>query len=132
LEPSKTLSFWRAQREEALRSGYAGLRATGETDWVSGGAAGIERWMEYESLLTNTFAEIGCLALCQYDRRVCSPELILNVIRTHPLMVYGDRVCENFYFVPPEEFLVPDCAEREVDRLLHNVFERARTVHELK
>jgi PAS domain S-box-containing protein len=131
-EPSKVLSFWREQREEALRSGYAGLRATGETDWVSRGAAGIERWMEYESLLTNTFAEIGCLALCQYDRRVCSPELILNVIRTHPLLVYGDRVCENFYFVPPEEFLVPDCAEREVDRLLHNVFERARTVHELK
>jgi len=126
------LNFWAGQSEEALRSGYSGLRVAGETDWVTRGSTGIERWVEYESLVTNRLAEIGCLALCQYDRRVCTPELILNMIRTHPLVVSGGMVCQNPYFVPAEEFLTPDCAEREVQRLLHNVQERERTALELK
>jgi signal transduction histidine kinase len=126
------LNFWAKQSEEALRSGYSGLRVTAETDWVTRGAAGIERWLEYESLVTNRLAEVGCVALCQYDQRVCPPELILNLIRTHPLVVYRGMVCQNFYFVPPEEFLAPDSVEREVQRLLHNMQENERILLELK
>jgi PAS domain S-box-containing protein len=130
-EPGKVDTFWREQMKEARRSGYTGLRIAGETGWVKRGAPGIDRWIEYESLVTKMLAEIGCLALCQYDRRRCSPELLLNVIRTHPLVVYRGMICDNFYFVPPEEFLVRDGPEREVKRLLHNVSERERTEREL-
>jgi len=101
-------------------------------DWVMHGDIGVERWMEYESLLTNTLAETGCLALCQYDRRVCSPTVILNGIRTHPIIICGHDPCENFYFVPPEEFLAPDFSAHEVERRLRNLQEREKTVRELK
>jgi PAS domain S-box-containing protein len=131
-DPTTTLAFWREQMTDALRSGYSGLRATAETGWVVHGGSVVDQWMEYESLLTNTVAEIGCLALCQYDRRVCSPSFVLNAIRTHPAVIYGDRVCENFYFVPPEQFLTPDCTGYEVERRLRNVHEREQTLHELK
>ena len=130
--PDAILAFWREQVSDARRSGYAGLRATAEMDWVMQGGAGAERWVEYESLLTNTLAELGGLALCQYNRRVCSPPVILNGIRTHPMLICEDCVCENFYFVPPDEFLAPDFTEREVDRRLRNVYEREQSVHDLK
>jgi PAS domain S-box-containing protein len=131
-DPHKILNSWKEQTAEALRIGYSGLRLTGETDWVTQGRLGMESLMKYERLATRHFAETGCLALCQYDRRVCTPELILNVIRTHPIVIYGDRVCENCYYVPFDEFVEPDCTVREVERLLHSVHERERTVHELK
>ncbi len=131
-DPAMILAFWREQLADAQRSGYSGLRATAEMDWVMRGGSGVDRWMEYESLLTNALAQTGCLALCQYDRRVCSPPVILNGIRTHPIVIYDDRICENFYFVPPEEFLAPECTEHEVERRLRNVHEREQPVHDLK
>jgi PAS domain S-box-containing protein len=131
-DPDKILNSWREHTAEALGSGHSGLRLAGETDWVTQGALGMEWLMKYERQATRQFAETSCLALCQYDRRVCTPELILNVIRTHPIVIYGERVCENCYYVPFDEFVAPDCSEREVQRVLHSVHERERTVHELK
>ena len=46
--------------------------------------------------------------LCQYNRDRFSPEIILSVIRTHPVVVYGGVICNNPYYVPPEEFLKPN------------------------
>src|ERR1700732_4196604 len=112
-DPDKILNSWREHTAQALRSGHSGLRLAGETDWVTQGALGMEWLMEYERQATRQVAETSCLALCQYDRRVCTPELILNVIRPHPIVIYGERVCENCYYVPFDEFVAPDCSERE-------------------
>jgi signal transduction histidine kinase len=54
------------------------------------------------------------------------------VIRTHPLVVYGGMVCRNFYYVPPDEFLMPNQINREVERLLENIRARERNEMELK
>jgi len=46
---------------------------------------------------------------------------MLDVLRTHPIVVYGGIVSRNPYYVPPEELLKPDQAAREVERLLNNI-----------
>ena len=58
--------------------------------------------------------------------------VILKSIRTHPMVIVGDWACENFYFVPPEEFLAPDFTKHEVERRLRNLRERERTLVDLK
>jgi len=88
--------------------------------------------MEYESRLTHTLSESNCSALCQYNRRLFPPELILDVIRTHPMVVYGSTVCRNLYFVPPNEFLGTNQTAREVERLLINIRERERVEDALR
>jgi C4-dicarboxylate-specific signal transduction histidine kinase len=82
--------------------------------------------MEYESRLTHTLSESNCSALCQYNRRLFPPELILDVIRTHPMVIYDSAVCQNLYHVPPDEFLGTNQTAREVERLLTNIRERER------
>ena len=54
------------------------------------------------------------------------------VIRTHPLVVYGGIVCKNPYYVPPDEFLKPNQAAREVERLLRNILTWERTQQALR
>jgi len=58
--------------------------------------------------------------------------LILEIIRTHPIVVYHGAVCRNLYYVPPDEFLGANHAEREVERLLTNIRERERVESELR
>ena len=46
---------------------------------------------------------------------------VRSVVLTHPLVVSHGTVCQNPYYVPPEDFLHPGDARREVDRLLKNI-----------
>ena len=123
-DPEWMFTFWADATAEAMRQGFSALRATGETEWVLRGAPGLERWIEYESRMTHMLARYNCVPLCQYNRRLFPPELVLDVIRTHPTVIYRGVVCRNMYYVPPDEFLGPDQAAREVERLLTNIRER--------
>ncbi|HXH93179.1 MAG TPA: MEDS domain-containing protein [Thermoanaerobaculia bacterium] len=117
--------FWGDAAAEATRQGFSALRATGETEWLFGAPQGGDRWMEYESRLTHVLAGLNCFALCQYNRQVLPPELILDVIRTHPTVIYRGVVCRNMYYVPPDEFLGANQAAHEAERLLATLRERA-------
>jgi len=130
--PDWMFTFWREATDLAMSEGFSALRATGETEWVLRGGHGLERWMEYESRLTHTLSENNCSALCQYNRNLFPPELILDVIRTHPVVVYGGTVCRNLYYVPPDEFLGTNETAREVERLLTNIRERERVEDALR
>jgi anti-anti-sigma regulatory factor len=131
-DPDWMFTFWKEATDAALERGFSALRTAGETEWVQRGGPGLERWMEYESRLTHTLSQSKCVALCQYNRRVCSPAVILDVIRTHPLVIYGSTVCRNFYFVPADEFLAADSAASEVERVLSSIRERERLEGELR
>src|ERR1700674_5602163 len=131
-DPEWMFTFWADATAEAMSQGFSALRATGETEWVLRGAPGLERWMEYESRLTHMLAHHNCLALCQYNRQLFPPELILDVIRTHPTVIYRGVVCRNTYYVPPDELLGTNQTTREVERLLSNVREREEIEYTLR
>ena len=123
-DPDWMFTFWKEATQLAMSEGFSALRATGETEWVLRGGRGLERWMEYESRLTHTLSESNCSALCQYNRCLFPPELILDVIRTHPMVIYDSTVCQNLYHVPPDEFLGTNQTAREVERLLTTIRRR--------
>jgi len=131
-DPDWMFTFWKAATVSAMREGFSVLRATGETEWLLTGSPGIEHWMEYESRVTHTLSENHCFALCQYNRHMLPPEIILDVIRTHPIVIYRGKVCKNFYYVPPDEFLAANRAERDVERILTNIRENERVESELR
>jgi len=131
-DPERMPTFWADATAEATRQGFSALRATGETEWLLSNPPGCERWMEYESRLTHVLASLNCFALCQYNRQLLPPEFILNVIRTHPTVIYRGVVCRNMYHVPPDEFLASDQTAREVERLLTTIRERAEIEYTLR
>jgi signal transduction histidine kinase len=131
-DPDWMFTFLAGARAEATSQGFSGLRLVGDTEWVARGAPGRERWVEYEIRLAQGVAKNNCLALCQYDRRLFSPELILDVIRTHPTVIYRGTVCRNMYYVPPEELLATNHAAREVERLLTRIREREEIEYTLR
>ncbi|HKP02687.1 MAG TPA: MEDS domain-containing protein [Chthoniobacterales bacterium] len=131
-DPDWMFNFWKEATDSAMSEGFSALRVTGETEWVVRGGQGLERWMEYESKLTHALLENNCSALCQYNRRHFPPDVILDVIRTHPVVVYRGTVCRNFFYVPADEFLGTNETEREVERLLTSIREREEVEHALR
>jgi signal transduction histidine kinase len=131
-DPEWMPTFWREATAEALNQGFSALRATGETEFLLSGAPGLGRWMEYESQLTDVLADLNCFALCQYNRQLLSPEQIVDIIRTHPTIIYRGVVCRNIYYVPPDEFLGTNQTAREAERLLTTLRERAEIEYTLR
>ncbi|MBU0485306.1 MAG: MEDS domain-containing protein [Proteobacteria bacterium] len=131
-DPDHMIDFLQQAADEADKTGFSALRVTGEMTWMLGGDPGVQRLMEYEAKLNYFFPANRALAICQYARRRFSPEVIKDVIATHPLVIHGGMVCKNFYYVPPDHFLGEDQPTREVERLLANIRERAAVDNELK
>ena len=123
-DPDGMIFLLKEETRRALKDGYSALRVTGEMTWALKRLAGSERLIEYEAKLNDFFPGSKCLAICQYDRRRFGPEILLDVLATHPIAVIGTEVFENFYYMPPEDFLGPDPAGARLDTWLESLAER--------
>lgn len=117
-DPDAMIAFLAAAEQSAKDDGFSALRVTGEMTWVLGGEPGTERLIEYESLQNRFFPEHDALSICQYDLSRFPPDIIRDVICTHPLVISDALVCDNPYYVPPDECLRPEESGKQVDRML--------------
>jgi len=122
-DPDEMIAFLKTATNTAKNEGFTALRVTGEMTWVLGGDPGSEKVIEYEAKLNRFFPIEDCLALCQYARTRFSEEILTDVLHTHPLVIVGESVCKNFYYVPVEEFLSKRKTS-DLDRLLKNLLDR--------
>jgi PAS domain S-box-containing protein len=120
-DPAGMIALLRSETEQALAEGYPALRVTGEMTWALRGLTGSERLIEYEARLNEFFPGSQCLAICQYDRRRFAPDILLNVLRTHPIAVVGTEIHDNFYYIPPAELLGGDLSAAELRYWLQNL-----------
>lgn len=131
-DPDLMIRFLHDAAEAAKAAGFAALRATGEMTWALGEDPGVERLMEYEAKLNDFFPKHEALAICQYNRTRFPPAAIRDVLRTHPLVIYGSVVCRNAFYVPPVEWFASDAASMEVTRLLDAMLARERDEEALR
>jgi signal transduction histidine kinase len=132
-DPDLWINFLSQATDEAGDGKFSGLRTLlGEMTWALGEDTAPDSLIEYEAKLTYFVRDHDVRVLCQYNRNRFSPELVLGVIRTHPVVVYGGIICKNPYYVPPEEFLKPDQASREVERLLNNILTWEQSLDQLR
>ncbi|MFW5946472.1 MAG: PAS domain S-box protein [Candidatus Natronoplasma sp.] len=104
-DPDEMVVLLKKMEEEALENGYDGVRVTGEMTWVLSDLPGTERLMEYEMKLNKFLPESDTIGLCQYNEERFPPEILIDVIYTHPKILLHDSIFENPYYLPPDVFL---------------------------
>lgn len=126
-EPDKMIDLLRSETDKALAEGFSALRVTGEMTWALAGDPGSERLVEYESKLNDFFHHSACYALCQYDRRRFDPDMLVDILHTHPQVLSGQERFDNahMYFVPPESFLGANRQRAILDRWLQNLTQQS-------
>jgi signal transduction histidine kinase len=106
---------------ESRIAGHAGFRIVGEMSWALNGTMRDLAEFEARLNLNRVWERHSCVGLCQFDIRKFTPETLRDMIIVHPLVVIGDRVCRNPYYVPPEQYLSPDWPRREADWMMTNL-----------
>jgi PAS domain S-box-containing protein len=131
-DPDGMIKMLTEETEKALQEGYSALRVTGEMSWALRGLPGSERLIEYETKLNEFFPIAKALAICQYDCRVFDPEILLDILTTHPIAVIGTEIYENFYYIPTEDFLAGKAPEKTLEHWTENLKLRRKMENTLR
>jgi hypothetical protein len=104
--------------EETLKggkeAGYPRTRLWANMEWALEDLPGCDDIVEYESRLNPILARYDDVVICTYDLSKFSAGVVMDILRTHPMVVIGETIQENPFYVPPEKFL-EELAERASD-----------------
>lgn len=131
-DPERVIAFLRDQVKRALDEGFAAMRVAGEMNWFLERISDNRKLVEYESKLNSFFPGNRCLGICLYDGRHFDSRLLLSVLATHPVIMVGGEIYENFFYIPPEEFLGSDPMRSILSRCLQSLEERKREDEKLR
>jgi hypothetical protein len=96
--------------EEVLLSGAAaGYPLTRFISRVEPGLvdkAGVDSWLEYETRVNYVVPKYDNPVICTYDLSKFNSGLVMDMMRTHPVVIIGEVLQENPFFVPPDQFLL--------------------------
>ena len=129
-DPDKMTDTLKTETDLALTQGYSSLRITGDMGWALKAPPGSERLIEYEAKLNEFFPGSKCIGICQYDKRLFPPALLMDVLATHPRAIIGTELFDNFYYMPPEDLLDYDPAVM-LDHWLQNLKAHKRAKEEI-
>jgi hypothetical protein len=95
--------------EETLRSakadGFVQTRVWANMEWALGEFPGVEDLVEYETRLNDFLPRYDGLVVCTYDLTKFGASVVVDILRTHPLVILGGILQENPFFVLPDELL---------------------------
>jgi hypothetical protein len=85
--------------------GFPLSRIVCRMDWVVGDQSRIENVIEFESRVNNLWRRHDDAVICTYHLGKFGGDTIIDILRTHPMVIIGGILQHNPFFVPPEEFL---------------------------
>lgn len=91
--------------DESREAGHPRLRTCGDMGWALTGLRDTDQLMDYEARVNLLSHAHECTFMCVYDLNKFGGRAVMDVLSTHPLVVMGDRVVDNPYYVEPREFL---------------------------
>lgn len=104
--PADVIEFWERSVKEALGpGGFSATRAFGEMTTAQRELIDRDEWLTYESELNRFVPRYPQVLLCLYNLDDFSGGQLVEILKTHPLVLMGGTVLENLYFVPPDEAL---------------------------
>ena len=84
-------------------------------DWVVEDPARVDQVIEYEARVNDVWRNHGDVVICTYHLGQFGAAAVIDILRTHPMVIVGGILHENPFFVPPEEFL-REFRQRRIDR----------------
>jgi hypothetical protein len=95
--------------EEELQSGTATgsrrIRLLAHMEWSLLDKPGVDDLLEYETRLNYVTPKYDDPVICTYDLSKFGASVVMDALRTHPVVIIGGLLQENPFFVPPDQLL---------------------------
>ena len=90
-------------------------RLVANMEWALEDLPGVHDIVEYETRLNHVLPDYHDPVICTYDLSRFDASVVIDIMRTHPMVIVGGILQENPFYVAPDEML-KELKEREADR----------------
>jgi len=118
-DSSRMLESFEQMVTDNAQGPYPVSRIVCRMDWAAEGQSHIEDLVEFESLVNHVWQRHDDAVICTYYLDKFGGDTVIDVMRTHPMVIIGGILQHNPFFVPPEEF-VREFRERNARRMRHS------------
>lgn len=80
-------------------------RLIANMEWALEDLPGVHDIVEYETRLNYILPEYHDPVVCTYDLSRFEASVVMDIMRTHPMVIIGGILQENPFYVPPDEML---------------------------
>lgn len=87
------------------RQKFGLMRLMGNMEWALEALPGVGDIVEYEAKLNYVLPRYPDPVICVYDLNKHSGHVIMDILRTHPMVIVGGVLQENPLYVPPDKML---------------------------
>jgi hypothetical protein len=67
---------------------------------------GVDDLIEYETRVNHVIPKYEDTVICAYDVSKFGASVVVDALRTHPVVIIGGLLQENPFYVPPDQFLI--------------------------
>src|SRR5258707_11509787 len=87
------------------KAGFPRSRIVCHMDWAVEAGSQIDSLVEFESRVNEVWLRHEDAVICTYNLAKIGGDTVIDIMRTHPMIIIGGILQQNPFFVPPEEFL---------------------------
>jgi hypothetical protein len=109
---SAMLTLLPALLNDGRTRGFPITRFVADMAWALTDPGALDRLLEYECRLNLALPKAGDIVICAYDLDKFGAAIVIDALRTHPIVLIGGIVQRNPFYVPPEA-LLKELDERE-------------------
>jgi hypothetical protein len=100
-DETRTVDQWTAVLDGAVQKGYPRTRVIAHLEWARDDA---DQLLQYEANF-NRIPRNRDPVICIYDLAKHSAAFIMDIMRTHPMIIIGGILQMNPFYVSPDQFL---------------------------
>ncbi len=96
----------------AANDGFRRNRIVCRMDWAAE-AALVDDVIEFEARVNDVWRHHDDAVICTYRASQFRGDALIDIVRTHPMVIVGGLLQRNPFFIPPEQFLARFRQRRE-------------------
>jgi hypothetical protein len=107
-DSNRTLELFEGMVKGAKQQGFPLTRFVTHMEWALKNKERIADLLEYEARANEVWErQEGPFnpVVCTYDLTKFGGDVVVDVMRTHPMIIIGGILQENPFYVPPKQFL---------------------------
>jgi MEDS: MEthanogen/methylotroph, DcmR Sensory domain len=104
-DKSRMLDTFEQMADSVAKAGFPRSRFICQMEWAAENQPYIDDLIEFESSVNEVWSRRDDAAVCIYNLEHFGGEAIIDILRTHPMVIIGGILQQNPFYVPHEVFL---------------------------
>jgi MEDS: MEthanogen/methylotroph, DcmR Sensory domain len=105
-DPDRMLEVFEGVASGNIGGEFPLSRVVCQMEWAAERVECIDQLIEFESRVNEVWERHEDVVICAYNLGKFSGDTVIEIMRTHPMVIIGGILQENPFYVPPDRFLL--------------------------